>query len=920
MRRPHPLLLLALLLLGPPAGAVPSRNLVLEAWRNDFPVPPVTVTYPYSSCWSYVHPDGREYAVLGTASGTAIYNVTDGSNVRLVGFVPGPNSIYREAKSYRTWIYIVTEGGTSGRGLQIVRMTDPDKPVLAATWTASFVRSHTVEVDTARARLVCSGTWTATGNQAGMRILSLADPEAPVDIGHWPPGSWMPDSNYVHDTLPLGDRYYCSSIGAGHERLVDVSDPANPQEQFHWTWAGARPHNAVLDPSGRYLYVSDETNGEPLKIFDVTDPLTPVLAGAITSNPKAIVHNAHVWGDTLYCSNYTEGIRLHDISDPAHPAEFAWADTWAGPSGGFCGAWEIAKLPSGRVIASDRNSGLYLFRPIADYGLLRVKVVDAATDAPLAGVTVRLVTQGDSLATPADGIVQFAPSPGLHRVEAAPFGWTKAAGTRAVTLGSRDTVKLAIARRSTGDLVGTVTDAVDGGPAPGAEVRVAGTPLPIATIDSDGAYRVAAVPTGTYDVEAHAPGYRPQTIRRPVGAPGSVQDYTLQPCFTWDQLEVADGWTVGGPGDDATAGTWIWAEPVGTGDPEGGLAGAGGAPDAVRGPEGATRSPFAGTGGEASATTLRVIRPIGFAGSCGDSAHLAAGMGCARTGAAGAATIEGDDGPPDHCGCGASCTCGVQVVGSVLPGGPFKPWSDRTPGVGTHCFVTGQAPSHDVDPDAWDLDGRTTLTSPRFTLSGMSDPMIGWWRWFISYEHADTDQPDDEDWLAVLLSNDDGVTWVAVDTTRGRHNRWEERSVRVANLLVPGPRMRIRFVVADRGRPSLVEAGVDDVTTYERIGASASVDAGLPARLRLGRPAPNPSTGSVRLAVQLPARVRLDVTVFDVAGRAVRTLHGGEAAAGTHSLEWDGRDSSGQPTSSGLYFVRARAGAEERWQRVVRAR
>jgi hypothetical protein len=153
--RPLALALVVVAFCGTPAQAIPLRNLTLQSWRNDYaPAPGGT---NYSSCWSYVHSDGREYAVIGvnglTAStgGTAIYNVTDPANAYLVGFIPGPQSIWREMKSYRNWIYVVTEGFSGPNlGLQIIRMTNPEAPVLAATYMTNFYTSHTVSVDTTR--------------------------------------------------------------------------------------------------------------------------------------------------------------------------------------------------------------------------------------------------------------------------------------------------------------------------------------------------------------------------------------------------------------------------------------------------------------------------------------------------------------------------------------------------------------------------------------------------------------------------------------------------------------------------------------------------------------------------------------------------------------------------------------------------
>ena len=104
------------------------------------------------------------------------------------------------------------------------------------------------------------------------------------------------------------------------------------------------------------------------------------------------MHNAHVKGSDLYLSNYTEGIRLLDLEDPAHPAEFGWADSYPGPSGGYGGVWEVCPFfPSGTVIASDMQTGLYVYRPVRDYGIVRA-VVDSGGGLPVGGAFAYLVT------------------------------------------------------------------------------------------------------------------------------------------------------------------------------------------------------------------------------------------------------------------------------------------------------------------------------------------------------------------------------------------------------------------------------------------------------------------------------------------------------------------------------------------------
>lgn len=90
-----------------------------------------------------------------------------------------------------------------------------------------------------------------------------------------------------------------------------------------------------------------------------------------------------------------------------------------------------------------------------------------------------------------------------------------------------------------------------------------------------------------------------------------------------------------------------------------------------------------------------------------------------------------------------------------------------------------------------------------------------------------------------------------------------------------------------------------------------------PELLRLSAPAPNPSRGSVSLALELASSLAARVAIYDVQGRLVRTLLDG-TAAGAHTLTWDGRDASGRRTGAGVYFVRASAAGVRRVQRLVR--
>jgi len=76
-------------------------------------------------------------------------------------------------------------------------------------------------------------------------------------------------------------------------------------------------------------------------------------------------------------------------------------------------------------------------------------------------------------------------------------------------------------------------------------------------------------------------------------------------------------------------------------------------------------------------------------------------------------------------------------------------------------------------------------------------------------------------------------------------------------------------------------------------------------RLPVLRAGPNPFRGGLRVEFTIPVgEEEVDLRVFDVTGRLVRTLASGRLAPGVHRYEWDGRNGRGGSIPAGVYFVR----------------
>ncbi len=91
----------------------------------------------------------------------------------------------------------------------------------------------------------------------------------------------------------------------------------------------------------------------------------------------------------------------------------------------------------------------------------------------------------------------------------------------------------------------------------------------------------------------------------------------------------------------------------------------------------------------------------------------------------------------------------------------------------------------------------------------------------------------------------------------------------------------------------------------------------VPLRLALDLLGAQPSHGSVGFRVQIPARMRVRLAIYDLLGRRLRTVIDEETPAGQRDLRWDGRNSSGQVVGSGVYFARLLATGGQRVARVV---
>ncbi|MBN2411920.1 T9SS type A sorting domain-containing protein [candidate division KSB1 bacterium] len=83
----------------------------------------------------------------------------------------------------------------------------------------------------------------------------------------------------------------------------------------------------------------------------------------------------------------------------------------------------------------------------------------------------------------------------------------------------------------------------------------------------------------------------------------------------------------------------------------------------------------------------------------------------------------------------------------------------------------------------------------------------------------------------------------------------------------------------------------------------------FPTDYTLAQNYPNPFNPTTTIEYKLPESGKIKLTVYNVMGQKVATLHNGFQRTGTHQVIWNGTDDLGKAVTSGVYFYRLEAGS-----------
>ncbi len=496
----------------------PANNVQLLSWvpLRDFGFAQQNA----NSCSGYVSPSGREYAILGLYGGTAFIEITDPGDPAIVGYVSGPTSLWRDMKVYGSTCYAVSEGGF---GIQVIDMAQIDAGVVTlanSVTTGGSQATHTVALDADSGFLYRCG-----GSGNGLRIYDLANPTSPTYVTTW-------SDRYVHECQavtytsgPYAGKqivFACGGLNGGFDDtaldILDVTNKSNIVLLKRFRYSGrSYSHQGWLSADKQWFYLNDELdeNGGNVmrtRVINVASLANPVEHPYFTTGSTAIDHNLYVHNGKIFESNYRSGLHVLDAAVPNAPVEIAYFDTWPQDEAAhFNSLWNnYPFLPSGTIIGSDIEKGLFLWR----LGAPDLDFVFAA------GTPLTVHPDGEAVAI---DIVSTAPA-------------TLAAGSALLhTNVGAGWIETPLAPQIGGGFLAS---------------------FPPSSCGADIAWYVTARTTGG------------RTWAWPQGAPTLVAHATAVTTSTItlsDNLETASGWSGAQPGDTATAeGRWTFGDPNGT--------------------------------------------------------------------------------------------------------------------------------------------------------------------------------------------------------------------------------------------------------------------------------------------------------------------------------------------------------------------
>lgn len=340
-----------------------------ESWNMELEA---ELLYPSGSVADVWVEGGMAYVARRGAGGISIVSLEGGATE--VGRFAPPGLFTQDVMVVDSLAYVSHEPvfgfDEYPFSVTMVDVSEPASPVVIGGVPVAVAPSaHNLWVD--------GDLLTLAAAQTDFSLFDVSDPAVPRFLSRIDP-----DPATAHDIHVRNGLLFGSSMGFDGNRgqllVASLANPANPTvlseivfDPFAFT------HSSWLSPDGRHLYVAEENVNAPIRIFDVSSPGEPRFEGAYQPRLGTIPHHFQLRDANIaVLSHYKHGVEVVDVSDPTRPRLVGFYDTHPGADEEldalqtahdagqdvFQGAWGVHWTDDGRIVASDMNRGLFVFR------------------------------------------------------------------------------------------------------------------------------------------------------------------------------------------------------------------------------------------------------------------------------------------------------------------------------------------------------------------------------------------------------------------------------------------------------------------------------------------------------------------------------------------------------------------------------
>jgi flagellar hook assembly protein FlgD len=136
-------------------------------------------------------------------------------------------------------------------------------------------------------------------------------------------------------------------------------------------------------------------------------------------------------------------------------------------------------------------------------------------------------------------------------------------------------------------------------------------------------------------------------------------------------------------------------------------------------------------------------------------------------------------------------------------------------------------------------------------------------------------------------------------------------------------------ILGDLGPYSVTSFGIDQydelyicsldgkIYKFSQALSTVKIDGIIPNKIFLHQNYPNPFNPVTSLRYDLPENGLVNITIYDMMGRIVKTLVNSSQTAGYKSIKWNATNDRNEPVSAGLYLYTIQAGEFRQTKKMV---